>query len=70
MLQERQAILHAIADALESRQEEIKIENEKDIAAAVAMEMSEAMRARLVLSTKKIATLADGTHLACISFKV
>ena len=40
--------------------EEIQAENQKDIDAAKAMDMSEAMRARLVLSSKKIATLADG----------
>lgn len=57
---ERQKILCSVADALVSKETEILAANEKDIQAAKTMDMADSLRDRLVMSSKKIATLADG----------
>lgn len=58
--EERQKILHAVADTLIKKEKDILAANQIDIEAAKTMKMKDAMCARLVLSSKKIATLADG----------
>lgn len=58
--QERQNILLAMADALDSNQQDILIQNALDVRAAVEMCMSESMKARLVLNEKKLKVLSAG----------
>lgn len=58
--EERQEILRAIATSLEDNTDLILQANKKDVEAAETMKMSDAMRARLVMNPKKLATLADG----------
>lgn len=55
--QERQQILTQMAKALEENMTEILNVNAVDIANAQEMKMTESMRARLVLNSKKVADL-------------
>lgn len=51
--EERKQILLKIADALEAHQEEIRIENEADVAAAQEEGCEKSLVARLVLKKEK-----------------
>ncbi|CAD7701917.1 unnamed protein product [Ostreobium quekettii] len=57
----RDAILHAIADALLANEELIKTENEKDVKEAKG-KISDALMQRLKLKPNKMKTLHDGIH--------
>jgi delta-1-pyrroline-5-carboxylate synthetase len=61
--EERKQILLNIADALESRQKEIKIENEADVAAAQEAGYEKSLVARLALKNEKIAGLANNIRI-------
>ncbi|XP_047161937.1 delta-1-pyrroline-5-carboxylate synthase-like [Vigna umbellata] len=61
--EERKQILLKIADALEAHQEEIRIENEADVAAAQEEGCEKSLVARLVLKKEKLATLANNIRL-------
>lgn len=56
----RRRILHAMADALLANQADILAANAVDIEFAAASDMSDVLRARLVLSEAKLRRLAEG----------
>ncbi len=56
----KNAILHAMADALEESSAEILAENQKDVDAARAVGRTDALIDRLVLSEARIKGMADG----------
>ncbi|XP_019419158.1 PREDICTED: delta-1-pyrroline-5-carboxylate synthase-like [Lupinus angustifolius] len=60
---ERKQVLLKIADALEAREKEIKIENEADIAAAQQEGYEKSLVARLGLKPGKIASLASNIRI-------
>ncbi|MFN8482801.1 MAG: glutamate-5-semialdehyde dehydrogenase [Anaerolineae bacterium] len=63
----RNAALHAIADALVARQDEIAEANRRDLATAREMGLSEAMLGRLKLDAKDLRSLADDVrHVAAL----
>eukprot|EP00966_Prymnesium_polylepis_P243660 5634660-Prymnesium_polylepis.1 len=53
-------VLNGLADALEANVDAIQAANAKDLAAAAASEMTEAMAARLQFPPKKVAGVAAG----------
>ena len=58
---ERVAIMHRIADMLESNEAQVMAENAKDVEAATG-KISEALLQRLILKPNKIRQLADGVR--------
>ena len=58
----RNSVLHAFADLLEARQDDILEANRLDIANAREMGIKEAMIDRLVLTEKRIAGIAEGVR--------
>jgi glutamate-5-semialdehyde dehydrogenase len=58
--EQKNHILHAMADELAAREAEIVAANEKDIESADADEITRAMRDRLRLDSKRLAQMADG----------
>jgi len=60
--QERRMALHAIADALDARTEEILAANHKDIERAVADSMHPQMQDRLLLTHDRVASMANGAR--------
>ena len=64
---QKNAALHAIADALEGRAAEVLAANAQDIAAGRAKGLSEAMLDRLLLNERRVAALAaDTRHVATL----
>ncbi|XP_027913507.1 delta-1-pyrroline-5-carboxylate synthase-like [Vigna unguiculata] len=61
--EERKQILLKIADALEAHQEDIRVENEADVAAAQEEGREKSLVARLVLKKEKLATLANNIRI-------
>nr|ACZ67848.1 pyrroline-5-carboxylate synthetase [Medicago sativa subsp. falcata] len=61
--EERKQILLNIADALQSREKEIRIENEADVVAAQEAGYEKSLVARLVLKSEKIAGLANNIRI-------
>ncbi|KAI5407471.1 Delta-1-pyrroline-5-carboxylate synthase, variant 2 [Lathyrus oleraceus] len=61
--EERKHILLNIADALESHQKEIRIENEADVAAAQEAGYEKSLVARLALKNEKITGLANNIRI-------
>nr|ABY89287.1 pyrroline-5-carboxylate synthetase [Phaseolus vulgaris] len=61
--EERKQILLKIADALEAHQEEIRIENEADVASAQEEGCEKSLVARLVLKKEKLASLANNIRI-------
>ncbi|PFG28231.1 glutamate-5-semialdehyde dehydrogenase [Corynebacterium renale] len=59
---EKNAVLHAVADSLIARQEEIIAANARDVAAGRAAGMGESLVDRLLLDEARIAGIADGTR--------
>lgn len=60
---ERKTALHAIADAIESRNAEILRANAEDIARAQAEAMHPQMQDRLLLNESRVAAIANGARL-------
>nr|CAA67069.1 delta-1-pyrroline-5-carboxylate synthase [Medicago sativa] len=61
--EERKQILLNIADALQSREKEIRIENEADVVAAQEAGYEKSLVARLVLKSEKIVGLANNIRI-------
>ncbi|EEF38154.1 delta-1-pyrroline-5-carboxylate synthase [Ricinus communis] len=61
--QERKRILLDIADALEANEEQIKIENEADVAAAQLAGLEKSLISRLALKSGKIKSLANSIRV-------